>query len=64
MVSSELPEVLNTSDRVIVIREGRLSGELRTQEATEEGIMRYASFSKEEIRRNGFENTREGGGQI
>lgn len=64
MVSSELPEVLNTSDRVIVIREGRLSGELRTQEATEEGIMRYASFSKEEIRRNGYENTREGGGQI
>lgn len=53
MVSSELPEVLNTSDRVIVIREGRLSGELLAREATEEGIMRYASFSEEEISRKG-----------
>ncbi len=43
MVSSELPEVLGMSDRVLVIHEGRLTGEFQRAEATQERIMRCAT---------------------
>jgi ribose transport system ATP-binding protein len=43
MVSSELPEILGLSDRVLVMREGRITAELARSEATEEGIMHYAT---------------------
>ncbi|HEU4328178.1 MAG TPA: sugar ABC transporter ATP-binding protein [Roseiflexaceae bacterium] len=43
MISSELPEVLGMSDRVLVMREGRLTGELRRAEATQERIMAAAT---------------------
>ncbi|TDD65073.1 sugar ABC transporter ATP-binding protein [Jiangella aurantiaca] len=43
MVSSELPEVLGMADRVLVIREGRLAGELSRAEATEESVMFLAT---------------------
>ena len=43
MVSSELPEVLGMSDRILVMREGRLAGELARQQATEESIMFLAA---------------------
>ncbi|KMK94372.1 sugar ABC transporter ATP-binding protein [Rossellomorea marisflavi] len=43
MVSSELPEVLGMSDRVIVIHEGKVSGELPGNEATQEKIMTLAT---------------------
>ncbi|MNV23735.1 Ribose import ATP-binding protein RbsA [compost metagenome] len=43
MVSSELPEVLGMSDRIIVIHEGHLSGELPRDEATQEKIMTLAT---------------------
>jgi ABC-type sugar transport system ATPase subunit len=43
MVSSELPEVLGMSDRILVMREGKLVGELSHAEATEENVMRYAA---------------------
>ncbi len=43
LISSELPEVLGMSDRIIVMREGRITGELLRAEATEEKIMRYAT---------------------
>lgn len=43
MVSSDLPEVLAVSDRIIVMREGRVAGELNRAEATEAELMRYAS---------------------
>ncbi len=42
LISSDLPEVLKLSDRVMVMAEGRLQGELSRAEATEERIMRYA----------------------
>jgi ribose transport system ATP-binding protein len=42
MVSSELPEILGLSDRVLVMRGGRIMGELSRAEATEELIMQYA----------------------
>ncbi len=42
-VSSELPEVIGLSDRVIVLHEGRLTGEFSRQEATSEKIMAAAT---------------------
>jgi ribose transport system ATP-binding protein len=42
MISSELPEVLGMSDRVMVMREGRLVKELSRAEASEEAIMLHA----------------------
>ncbi|MCY8453672.1 ribose ABC transporter ATP-binding protein RbsA [Bacillus spizizenii] len=43
MVSSELPEILGMSDRIIVVHEGRISGEIDAQEATQERIMTLAT---------------------
>lgn len=40
LISSELPEVLNLSTRIIVLREGRQMGELSRQEANQESLMR------------------------
>ncbi|MCI0391108.1 MAG: sugar ABC transporter ATP-binding protein [Acidobacteria bacterium] len=45
MISSELPEILGMSDRVVVFHEGRLAGELNGLEASEEKIMRMATGS-------------------
>lgn len=46
-VSSEMPEVLGVSDRVIVMCDGRITGELMTKEATQDKILKYAtSFEK------------------
>ena len=42
MVSSELPEILNMSDRIMVMCDGRIAGELSREEATQERIMQYA----------------------
>ncbi|WP_431088541.1 sugar ABC transporter ATP-binding protein [Paenibacillus sp. 8b26] len=43
MVSSELPEVLGMSDRIIVVHEGKITGELSREEATQEHIMTLAT---------------------
>ncbi|WP_345740653.1 sugar ABC transporter ATP-binding protein [Metabacillus endolithicus] len=43
MISSELPEVLGISDRILVMSEGRLTGELSRKEATQEEIMYFAT---------------------
>lgn len=43
MISSELPEVLAMSDRILVMHEGRITGELSAQEASQEKIMSYAT---------------------
>jgi len=43
MISSELPEVLGLSDRILVMHEGRIAGELSAAEANEENIMQIAS---------------------
>jgi len=42
MISSELPEVLGMSDRIYVMREGTIVGELARGQASEEAIMKYA----------------------
>jgi ribose transport system ATP-binding protein len=39
LISSELPEILTLSDRILVMHEGRLTGEFSRQEATQEKIM-------------------------
>ncbi|MCI3195595.1 sugar ABC transporter ATP-binding protein [Bacillus sp. HU-1818] len=43
MVSSELPEIIGMSDRVIVVHEGKISGEVASREATQERIMTLAT---------------------
>ncbi|PNY79300.1 sugar ABC transporter ATP-binding protein [Deinococcus koreensis] len=43
MASSELPEVLRLSDRILVMREGRLAGELSRAQASEERILALAT---------------------
>jgi ribose transport system ATP-binding protein len=43
MISSELPEILRMSHRVLVMCEGRLTGELSAAEATQEKIMQLAT---------------------
>ncbi|MEN4041224.1 MAG: sugar ABC transporter ATP-binding protein [Anaerolineaceae bacterium] len=43
MISSELPEILRMSHRIIVMCEGRITGELTGPEATQEKIMKYAT---------------------
>jgi ABC-type sugar transport system ATPase subunit len=45
MVSSELPEILAMSDRVLVMQGGRIRGELSRAEATQERIMHLATAS-------------------
>ncbi len=42
MISSELPEVLGMSDRLYVMSEGKITGELDIEEATEEKVMKMA----------------------
>ncbi|MGP8314317.1 sugar ABC transporter ATP-binding protein [Enterocloster aldenensis] len=42
MVSSELPELIAVSDRIIVMREGRISGEIDAKDVTEEQVMALA----------------------
>jgi ribose transport system ATP-binding protein len=42
MISSDLPEVLGMSDRVLVMSQGRIAGELAAQEATQDAVMALA----------------------
>jgi ribose transport system ATP-binding protein len=43
MISSELPEIMRMSHRVIAMCEGRITGELPIEEATQEKIMKFAT---------------------
>ena len=42
LISSELPEILEMSDRILVMRQGRIVGEIDREDASEELIMSYA----------------------
>lgn len=46
VISSEMSEILNLSDRILVMHEGEISGELSNQEATQDGILTLASGLK------------------
>ena len=48
MISSEMPEVVGISSRVLVISEGRISGELTGDEIKQESIMEYAAKIQKE----------------
>ncbi len=50
MISSELPEILRMSHRVVVMCEGRITGELPIGEATQEKIMEYATQRRDIVR--------------
>lgn len=43
MISSEMPEILSMSDRIIVMHEGKYSGELKREEATQEKVLQLAT---------------------
>lgn len=42
MISSDMSEILGVSDRVIVMHEGKITGEISREDATQENIMKYA----------------------
>jgi ribose transport system ATP-binding protein len=46
MISSEMPELLRMSDRIVVMNEGYKTGELKIEDATQEVIMNYATMRK------------------
>jgi ribose transport system ATP-binding protein len=46
IVSSEMPELIGLCDRVLVVREGLINGEVEGETLTEENIMRLASFTE------------------
>jgi len=47
MISSELPEILGMSDRILVMRRGRIVGELDPGQATQEEVLRLAALGAE-----------------
>jgi inositol transport system ATP-binding protein len=47
-ISSELPEVLAISDRIITMREGRVTGEINGEDANEEILMSMMTLSAKE----------------
>lgn len=48
MISSEMEELMGMSDRIIILAEGRASGELQKPEFNQEIIMKYASMERED----------------
>ncbi|MBN1171401.1 MAG: sugar ABC transporter ATP-binding protein [Micromonosporaceae bacterium] len=46
VISSELPELLGICDRIYAMSQGRITGEVRRAEATQEGLMRYMTMEK------------------
>ena len=46
-ISSELPEVMAISDRIVTMREGRVTGEIDRAEATEEVLMAMMTLERE-----------------
>ena len=56
MISSELPEILRMSHRIVVMCEGRITGELSAAEATQERIMTFATQRKELVASDGTDN--------
>lgn len=49
MISSELPEILRMSDRIIVMCEGRITGVLKIEEASQEAIMGCATMGRQVV---------------
>ncbi len=49
MISSELPEILRMSDRILVMSEGRLTGELPIEAASQEAVMEFATIGHQAV---------------
>jgi ABC-type sugar transport system ATPase subunit len=49
MISSELPELLAMSDRIVCMAGGRITGTLLRHEATPEGVMRYCTLKYDQV---------------
>lgn len=49
LISSELPEILGMCDRIYVMSEGRITGELNAEEASAEKIMKYVINNQQEV---------------
>jgi ribose transport system ATP-binding protein len=47
LISSEMPEILGMSDRILVMREGRLAGEFAKEQATEVGLLALAAVGSQ-----------------
>lgn len=47
MISSEMEELMGMSDRIVVLSEGNMTGELSKKEFTQEVIMTYASAARD-----------------
>ena len=47
VISSDMPEILGITDRIIVMHEGEITGELKRSEANQETVMKYALNIKE-----------------
>lgn len=47
LISSEMPEILGMSDRILVMREGHLMGEFTREQATEEGLLALAAVGSQ-----------------
>ncbi len=56
MISSELPEVLGVSDRILVMREGYLVAEFSHTAASEEAVMSAAMGQQKTAGREGNQN--------
>jgi ribose transport system ATP-binding protein len=44
-----MPEILGMSDRILVMREGRLMGEFKREQATEEGLLALAAVGSQVV---------------
>ena len=49
MISSELPEILGVCDRIYVMREGKIVGEMPASEATQESVMKCIMTQQQEV---------------
>lgn len=47
MISSELPEILGVCDRIYVMRDGKIVGEMPAKEASQETVMKHIMFDQE-----------------
>jgi L-arabinose transport system ATP-binding protein len=61
MISSELPEIIGMSDRILVMSRGRIAGELSREEATEERILTLAVGETLSLTEASVETASEGG---
>ncbi len=62
IISSEMPELIGLSDRIIVMSEGVLKGEISNEEATQEMIMSLAAHNSKIHHKQYYHDEMIGGG--